>query len=147
MAGWHHWLDRHEFEWTPGVGDGQGGLAYCDSWGCKESDTTEQLNWTELNWSLIFTFKQIIIFKSYQHSFTFHLLYFRLTCLWRCVSIIQIFIKCEQCRSHNRVWFLCITAAVQSRWIFRYEKSKKSYSFLCFGHAHWSMADYLAVIQ
>ena len=37
-------------EWTPGVGDGQGGLACCDSWGRKESDTTEQLNWTELNW-------------------------------------------------------------------------------------------------
>ena len=48
MAGWHHWLDGHEFEWTPGVGDGQGGLAYWDSWGHKESDTTEWLNWTEL---------------------------------------------------------------------------------------------------
>ena len=48
MAGWHHWLDRHEFEWTLGVGDGQGGLACCDSWGCKESDMTERLNWTEL---------------------------------------------------------------------------------------------------
>ena len=48
MAGWHHWLDRHESEWTPGVGDGQGVLACCDSWGHKESDTTEQLNWTEL---------------------------------------------------------------------------------------------------
>ena len=47
MAGWHHWLDGREFEWTPGVGDGQGGLACCDSWGCKESDTTEPLNWTE----------------------------------------------------------------------------------------------------
>ena len=46
---WHHWLDGHEFEWTRGVGDGQGGLACCDSWGLKESDTTEQLNWTELN--------------------------------------------------------------------------------------------------
>ena len=46
MAGWHHWLDGHEFEWTPGVGNGQGGLACCNSWGCKESDTTEQLNWT-----------------------------------------------------------------------------------------------------
>ena len=44
MAGWHHWLDGHEFEWTPEVGDGQGGLACCDSWGCKESDTTEWLN-------------------------------------------------------------------------------------------------------
>ena len=47
MAGWHHQLDGHEFEWTPGVGDGQGGLACCDSWGRKESDTTERLSWTE----------------------------------------------------------------------------------------------------
>ena len=53
MAGWHHWLYGHEPEWTPGVGDGQGGLACCDSWGCKESDMTEQLNWTELNIILI----------------------------------------------------------------------------------------------
>ena len=45
MARWHHRLDRHEFEWTPGVGDGQGGLACCDSWGHKESDMTEWLNW------------------------------------------------------------------------------------------------------
>ena len=48
MAGWHHWFDGCEFEWTPGVGDGQWGLACCDSWGLKESDTTEWLNWTEL---------------------------------------------------------------------------------------------------
>ena len=48
MAGWHHWLDGHKFEWILGVGDGQGGLACCDSWGHKESDTTERLNWTEL---------------------------------------------------------------------------------------------------
>ena len=53
MAGWHRWLDGHESEWTPGVGDGQGGLACCDSWGCKESDMTERLNWTELNWNII----------------------------------------------------------------------------------------------
>ena len=50
MAGWHHGLDGHESECTPGVGDGQGGLACCDSWGRKESDMTERLNWTELNW-------------------------------------------------------------------------------------------------
>ena len=49
MAGWHHRLDGHEFGWTPGVGDGQGGLVCCNSWGRKESDTTERLNWTELN--------------------------------------------------------------------------------------------------
>ena len=49
MAGWHHWLDRRESERTPGVGFGQGSLACCNSWDCKESDTTEWLNWTELN--------------------------------------------------------------------------------------------------
>ena len=47
MAGWHHRLDGRESEWTPGVGDGEGGLACCDSWGHKESDTTERLKWTE----------------------------------------------------------------------------------------------------
>ena len=47
MAGWHHRLDRREFDWTPGAGDEHGGLACCISWGLKESDMTEQLNWTE----------------------------------------------------------------------------------------------------
>ena len=50
MAGWHHGLNGRESEWTPGVNDGQGSLACCDSWGREESDTTEWLNWTELNW-------------------------------------------------------------------------------------------------
>ena len=48
MAGWHHQLDGHELEWTQGVGNGQGGLACCDSWGLKELDTTERLNWTDI---------------------------------------------------------------------------------------------------
>ena len=51
MAGWHHRLDGHEFGWTLGVGDEQGGLVCYDSWDHKESDTTEWLNWTELNWT------------------------------------------------------------------------------------------------
>ena len=46
MVGWHHWLSGHGFGWTLGVGDGQGGLACCGSWGRKESDMTEWLNWT-----------------------------------------------------------------------------------------------------
>ena len=56
VAGWHHRLDEHEFGWTPGVGDGQGGLVCCESWGHKETDTTERLNWTEhlCNWFLMF---------------------------------------------------------------------------------------------
>ena len=49
VAGWHHWLDGHEFEQTSGVGHGQGSLACFSPWGRKESDTTERLNWTELN--------------------------------------------------------------------------------------------------
>ena len=48
MVGWHHRLDGHGFGWTLGVGDGQGGLVCCGSWGHNGSDTTEQLNWTEL---------------------------------------------------------------------------------------------------
>ena len=53
MAGWHHWLVGCEFEWALEVGDGQGGLACCNSWGRKELDTTERLNWTELNWLIL----------------------------------------------------------------------------------------------
>ena len=61
MAGWHHWLDGLESEWTPGVDDGQGGLACCDSWGHKESDTTERLNWAELK-SYKFVYNSILVF-------------------------------------------------------------------------------------
>ena len=50
MVGWHHRLNGHEFEWTPGVGDGQESLTCCSPWGHKGLDTTEWLNWTELNW-------------------------------------------------------------------------------------------------
>ena len=48
MVGWHHWLNGHEFEQAPEVGNGQGSLACCSPWGLKESDTTEWLNWTQL---------------------------------------------------------------------------------------------------
>ena len=48
MVGWHHQFYGHEFEQAPGVGDGQGTLVCCSSWGHKESDMTEQLNLTEL---------------------------------------------------------------------------------------------------
>ena len=54
MAGWHHRLDGHEFEWIPGIGDGQGGLACCSSWGHKEWDMTEWLNWTEQRLAMMF---------------------------------------------------------------------------------------------
>jgi len=87
MDGWHHRLDECGFEWTLGVGDGQGGLACFDSWGRKESFTTEGLNWTELNLSLhpsSFSLITISLFSCtvnlsvlYIHSFvlfiTFHI--------------------------------------------------------------------------
>ena len=56
MAGWHHWLDGRESEWTPGVGGGQGGLACCNSWARKESDTTER-NWTEACFHTVISLK------------------------------------------------------------------------------------------
>ena len=85
MAGWHHWLNGRESEWTPGDGDGQGGLACCNSWGRKESDTTERLNWTELN-------KEHIHFLLIQER----LLIFcniRIRSCWQNCSWLQIF--CE----------------------------------------------------
>ena len=63
MAGWHHWLDGCESQWTPGVGDGQGGLAWCDSLSCKESDTTR--DWSDLIWSvLLWPLPQVTLCKS-----------------------------------------------------------------------------------
>ena len=53
MAGWHHRLEGHESEWTPGDGGEQGGLACYNSWGRKESDMTERLNWTELKQQIL----------------------------------------------------------------------------------------------
>ena len=72
MVGWHHQLNGHGFGWTPGVGDGQGGLACCSSWGRKELDTSERLNWTELKHlkqqttgSLLFYFSFIFLRNSF----------------------------------------------------------------------------------
>ena len=67
MVGWHHRLDGHEFEQAPGVGDGQGVLAWCDPWGRKEWDTTEQLNWTELTYNIV-----LILILGVQHTDLIH---------------------------------------------------------------------------
>ena len=69
MVGWHHRLNGHEFGWTPGVGDGQGGLACCGSWGHKESDTTERLNWT--NWVKEISNNKDIFYSFSSHSKSF----------------------------------------------------------------------------
>ena len=60
MAGWHHWLDGHEFEWSPEVGNGQGGLTCCNSWSCRvRHDWATELNWTE--WSLLISWFGVCI--------------------------------------------------------------------------------------
>ena len=60
MGGWHYWLDGHEFDLAPGVGDGQGSLLCCSPWGHKESNTTEWLNWTEMNWKHFMFSSQVL---------------------------------------------------------------------------------------
>ena len=90
MAGWHHRLDGCEFEWTLGDGDGQGGLAYGDSWGRKESDMTEWLNWTEG----LYLFIQIVTFLQ---SFWIQLHWFKMYCLLPYThpcEFPQILVKC-----------------------------------------------------
>ena len=91
MPGWHHRLDEHEFEWTSGIGDGQGGLACCYSWGLKKSDTTKRLNWIDPRFVLAFHILSCVtLIKSLNLSFliwkmgTMILQPFRLhTCLQR----------------------------------------------------------------
>ena len=94
MTGWHHWLDGCEFEWTPRVGDGQGGLACCNSWGRKELDTTEWLNWTENQFEHLEVHSSCIA-KAWLGEF-WALLYERvrwvqlcssLSILWHCLSL------------------------------------------------------------
>ena len=72
IAGWHHRFNGYEFEWTPGVGDGQGGLACCSSWGLKESDMTERLNWTEV------LYKQEMTIREAKLSNCMHFLFSKL---------------------------------------------------------------------
>ena len=68
MAGWHHWLDGHGFEWPLGVGDGQGGLACCNSWGRKELDTNEWLNWlTDLR-EVWYQSKSLLLPRDYEST-------------------------------------------------------------------------------
>ena len=76
MAGWHHWLDERESEWTLGVGDGQGGLACCDSWGHKESVMTELLIWSDLIWWKLKKKKKLLVKMQRKGNFVH--------CWWEC---------------------------------------------------------------
>ena len=95
MAGWHHWLNGRESEWTVGVGDGQGGLACCDSWGRKESYMTEWLNWYfSLTLNLCFPLphstepKFIYTFTTYDHIYKWYIGQLFM-CLYLILSVIQ----------------------------------------------------------
>ena len=90
MVGWHHRLDGHEFGWTLGVADGQGDLVCCSSWGHKESDTTEQLNWTELNeCELIWRLKiHAFLIEVWPQSNVYNPAYFNLHYIMGWVSIV-----------------------------------------------------------
>ena len=96
MAGWHRQLDGCEFEWTLGVGDGQGGLACCNSWGRKELDTTERLNWTDGQASL-----HIIALHTYLLIFA-----------WRAPEVYSLDLYFVS-HSSKVVWQSCITLGVR----------------------------------
>ena len=109
MVGWHHQLNGHEFEQTPGVGDGQGGLACCSPWGHKESETTEQLNWTD--WPLYIEATYSLQYTSFGLSF-FHPCpspEARAGTFWMCSIISQEWIS---------TWFcICLCVFLHRMWL------------------------------
>ena len=113
MAGWHHRLDGRESEWTPGVGDGQGGLACCDSWDRKESDTTERLNWL-----MCVCFMYVCMYMvSFMHVYNVFLwvsvcvlasVFIDVLCvLWMCLHVC-LFVCMLICLSVCGVWAPCL---------------------------------------
>ena len=96
MAGWHHWLDGCEFGWTPGDGDGQGGLACCNSWGREELDTTERLNRTD-DYSLS------LLFHSQLGKDVFQILLF---CRHLLARILWRILHC-QLLGYPEIYFFC----------------------------------------
>ena len=118
MAGWHHRLGGCEFEWTLGVGDGQGGLACCNSWGHKESYTTKRLNWTELN-VLLYWLNVILVI-------TFSLLCHIASCEYITISchfcyILQLQ---EQFSSFLQLYWVILYILVHCAWLSAWYKPR-----------------------
>ena len=91
MVGWHHWLKGHGFVWTPGVGDGQGGLACCSSWGHRVGHNwATELNWKSIdqNFHLFFLILWHIFWKSLSHFISSMLGQFQFYLLWNKLDII-----------------------------------------------------------
>ena len=100
MVGWHHWLNGHGFGWTLGVGDGQGGLACCGSWGCKESDTTERLNWTGflVSWNCVLCVWILTLFAGFFHHFLMYpFSWLRISIIFKNFTFL-LFIFCRNIR-------------------------------------------------
>ena len=140
MAGWHHQLDGHEFEWTLGVGDGQGCLACCSLWGCNDSDTTEQLNWTEsfdilITWYFV---TKTCIYPGFSPCL-FRIVFWALSAML-CPGLKVLKSSCQ--RKHNSTFRLCIFLSQHHIRLFYFDVGYflKSYwigyniaSVLCFG--------------
>ena len=107
MAGWHHWLDGRESGWTPGVGDGQGGLGCCDSWGRKESDMTEWLNWTEVPSVYIFLY---FVYEAVQSIVCMVWVFFSPFLSWWAFYVISSFHCWKQC--YNEYLFVLVPTSV-----------------------------------
>ena len=124
MVGWHHRLDRHVFGWTPGVGDGQGDLACYGSWGRKELDTTEGLNWIHtkaLHVKAIFTRLRNLVFCTLlQHIKIFFFLRFKIAVavVWSlsCVRLLAILWTAARQASLSFHYFL-ESAQTHEHWV------------------------------
>ena len=108
----HHWLDGHESEWTLAVGDGQGGLACCDSWGCKSR--TRLSNWTELNWTEL----KAVLFAVFLGIFTLLSIVAVLVCIlllfiYLIFSCVESFFLCGLFSSYG-YWGLLSRCGVQA---------------------------------
>ena len=105
MVGWHHQLDGHEFEPALGVGDGQGGLVCCSSWGHKESDMTEWLNWTELKLT-------VVIMSQYVHTSNNYVVHLKL--IQSYVNFISIKLEVEGASTVLNMWKIILRVRILS---------------------------------
>ena len=83
IVGWHPRLNGHGFGWTPGVGDGQGGLACCSPWGCKELDTTERLNWSHPVYDILLLQRKLSNTSMHEHGLESFTRLLRLWWVWQ----------------------------------------------------------------
>ena len=131
MVGWHHRFNEHGFGWTLGVGDGQGGLEHCGSWGHKESDTTERLNWIEFMINFINSrvyLKTTLWFYFVDAEFTVCSLRFLVLSFRSCISLL-IFFRLFDFSKVERSMLKSLTMMVD---LLLYPCSSNKINFICF---------------